>query len=119
MGITRGVLRQAERGLAGAQDRKLAGQLPATIELLKRVVAQTRARVLRGNTHFPGKVVGIFEPHTEIIRKGKLAKPTEFGRVVKIQEAEGQFITDYEVCISHSSSCPAVGRRRRLRFAEQ
>src|SRR5262249_44663782 len=39
-----------------------------------------------------------FEPHTEIIRKGKLAKPTEFGRVVKIQEAESQFITDYEVC---------------------
>jgi hypothetical protein len=38
------------------------------------------------------------EPHTEIIRKGKLAKPTEFGRRVKIQEAEAQFITDYEVC---------------------
>ena len=36
--------------------------------------------------------------HTEIIRKGKLAKPTEFGRLVKIQEAEAQFITDYEVC---------------------
>jgi IS5 family transposase len=26
-----------------------------------------------------------------------LAKPTEFGRRVKIQEAEGQFITDYAV----------------------
>jgi len=51
-----------------------------------------------GDTHFPGKVVSLFEPHTEIIGKGKLAKPTEFGRVVKIQEAEGQFITDYEVC---------------------
>jgi transposase, IS5 family len=62
------------------------------------VIAQTRARVLRGDTHFPGKVVSLFEAHTEIIRKGKLAKPTEFGRLVKIQEAEGQFITDYEVC---------------------
>jgi len=61
-------------------------------------VAQTRARVLRGDIHFPGKVVSLFEAHTEIIRKGKLAKPTEFGRVVKIQEAEGQFITDYDVC---------------------
>ena len=25
-------------------------------------------------------------------------KPTEFGKLVKIQEAESQFITDYEVC---------------------
>ena len=33
-----------------------------------------------------------------MIRKGKAAKPTEFGKLVKIQEAEGQFITDYEVC---------------------
>jgi IS5 family transposase len=98
MGIARAVLRQAQGVLAPARERKCAAQLPATIDLLKRVVAQTRARVLRGNTRFPGKVVSLFEPHTEIIRKGKLAKPTEFGRVVKIQEAEGQFITDYAVC---------------------
>jgi IS5 family transposase len=98
MGIARAVLRQAEGVRAPARDRKSAAQLPATIDLLRRVVAQTRARVLRGNTRFPGKVVSLFEPHTEIIRKGKLAKPTEFGRLVKIQEAEAQFITDYEVC---------------------
>ena len=95
MGIARAVLRQADAALG---RNRTAATLPATIELVKRVVAQTRARVLRGDTRFPGKVVSLFEPHTEIIRKGKLAKPTEFGRVVKIQEAEGQFITDYEVC---------------------
>ena len=32
------------------------------------------------------KVVSLFEAHTEIIPKRKLAKPTEFGRLVKIQE---------------------------------
>jgi len=96
MGITRAVLRQAEGVLT--RRRKSAAQLGATIDLLRRVLAQTRARVLRGDTRFPGKVVSLFEPHTEIIRKGKLAKPTEFGRLVKIQEAESQFITDYEVC---------------------
>jgi IS5 family transposase len=96
MGISRAVLRQAD-GVLG-RHRTAAAQLQTPIDLLRRVVAQTRARVLRGNTRFPGKVVSLFEPHTEIIRKGKLAKPTEFGRVVKIQEAEGQFITDYEVC---------------------
>jgi IS5 family transposase len=96
MGITRAVLRQAEGVLP--RQRQSAVPLRMTIDLLRRVVAQTRARVLRGDTRFPGKVVSLFEPHTEIIRKGKLAKPTEFGRIVKIQEAEAQFITDYEVC---------------------
>src|SRR5207245_2497731 len=33
------------------------------------------------------------------------AKPTEFGRRVKIQEAEGQFITDYAVCEPGTSDC--------------
>ena len=34
----------------------------------------------------------------EIIRKGKVSKPTEFGKLVKIQEAENQIITHYAVC---------------------
>jgi len=37
--------------------------------------------------------VSLFESHTEIIRKGKAAKPTEFGKMIKIQEAERQIIT--------------------------
>jgi len=45
----------------------------------------------------PGKVVSLFEPHTEIIRKGKASKPTEFGKLVQLQEAENQIITHYEV----------------------
>jgi transposase, IS5 family len=98
LGITRAVIRQAEAAAARPRREPLAVQLSITLELVKRVVAQTRARVLRGDVHFPGKVVSLFESHTEIIRKGKLAKPTEFGRLVKIQEAEAQFITDYEVC---------------------
>src|SRR5207302_9906947 len=37
----------------------------------------------------------VFEPTAEIIRKGKANKPTEFGKLVKIQEAENQIITHY------------------------
>src|SRR5207245_9172561 len=88
------------------------------VELIRQVLAQTRARVLRGDTHYPGKVVSLFEPHTEIIRKGKLAKPTEFGRLVKIQEAEAQFITDYAVCERRQSERalwePALDRHMAL-----
>lgn len=102
--ITRAVVRDAEavaRRLPPRprpQIRKLGDRLQATLDVVRQVLAQTRARVLRGDTHYPHKVVSVFEPHTEIIRKGKLAKPTEFGRLVKIQEAEAQFITDYQVC---------------------
>jgi transposase, IS5 family len=100
MRITRAVLRHAEAAMPRVRRRRHATRLASVIELVHQVLAQTRARVLRGDTHYPDKVVSLFEPHTQIIRKGKLARPTEFGRVVKIQEAEAQFITDYAVCES-------------------
>ncbi len=65
--------------------------------LVTRVLAQTRARLLGGDTHVRDKVLSVFEPHTEAIRKGKIAKPTEFGKLVTIQESEHQIITAYEV----------------------
>jgi transposase, IS5 family len=44
-----------------------------------------------------GKLLSLFEPSTEVIRKGKAAKPNEFGKMVKLQEAENQIVIDYEV----------------------
>ena len=58
---------------------------------------QTRERVFRGNTRAEGKILSLFEPSTEVIRKGKAAKPNEFGKMVKLQEAENQIVIDYEV----------------------
>src|SRR5713101_6219994 len=109
--ITRAVVRHAEATVTRTQGRHQTAPLRATIELVRRVLTQTRARVLRGETHYPGKVLILFKPHTEIIRKGRLARPTEFGRLVKIQEAEAQFITDYEVCERRRRTAPS-GRRR-------
>ena len=65
--------------------------------LVQRMLVQARARVLGGDTHVPDKVLSVFEPHTEIIRKGKIATPNEFGKLVTIQESEHQIITAYEV----------------------
>ena len=64
---------------------------------VRQVVRQTKARVFQGITKYPHKIVSLFEPHTEIIRKGKASKPNEFGKLVKVQEAENQIITHYEV----------------------
>ena len=61
------------------------------------VMRQARARIFAGDTHAEGKIVSIFEPSTEVIRKGKASKPTEFGKMVKLQEAENQVIVAYEV----------------------
>jgi transposase, IS5 family len=64
---------------------------------VKQVMKQTRARIFRGNTRSEGKLLSLFEPSTEVIRKGKAGKPNEFGKMVKLQEAENQIVTDYEV----------------------
>jgi IS5 family transposase len=65
--------------------------------LVRRVLSQTRARLFGGDTHVPDKVLSVFEPHTEAIRKGKIAKPTEFGKLITIQEAEHQIVTAFDV----------------------
>ena len=41
--------------------------------------------------------MSLFEPHTEIIRKSNASKPTEFGKLVQVQETENQIITHYDV----------------------
>jgi IS5 family transposase len=71
--------------------------LESMIPRVQQVVRQTRERIDNGNTHAPGKIVSLFEPQTEVIRKGKAGKPTEFGKMVKVQEAEQQIVTHYEV----------------------
>ena len=53
--------------------------------------------MFQGITQYPNKILSVFEPHTTIIRKGKTSKPNEFGNLVKVQEAENQIITHYEV----------------------
>jgi IS5 family transposase len=72
-------------------------QFDEMIPRVHQVLHQTRERVLKGNTRAEGKLLSIFETHTEIIRKGKAHKPNEFGQMIKIQEAENQIITHYEV----------------------
>lgn len=88
-----GQMSQAQRASVRPRLQQMATMAART----KQVIRQTQARIFDGNTQAPDKVVSRFEPHTEIIRKGKASKPNEFGKMVKIQEAENQLIIDYEV----------------------
>jgi len=94
--IGQGIKRAADV-LQQATLQGLRRELDAFISLVQQVIRQTTARVFDGNTRAEGKLVSIFEPDTEIIRKGKASKPTEFGKMVKLQEAENQIIIAYEV----------------------
>ena len=106
LSVTRKIVNQAKRVMAevdqfGRRKRKqfsgLRSQLATMVERVEQVAKQTRTRVFSGNTKFEEKLVSVFEPQTEIIRKGKASKPTEFGKLVKVQEAENQIITHFEV----------------------
>ena len=76
---------------------RLRHQIDEMVPRVKQVMKQTRARLYRGDTHFEGKLLSVFEPSTEVIRKGKAGKPNEFGKMVKLQEAENQIVIDFEV----------------------
>ena len=75
----------------------LRQEIDTMLPRVQQVIRQTKARVLGGDTHAEGKLFSIFEPSTEVIRKGKAGKPNEFGKMVKVQEAENQVVTDFEV----------------------
>jgi len=60
-------------------------------------VRQTRDRIVHGVTTGADKLVSLFEPSAQILRRGKLHRPTEFGALVKIQETEGGIVTEIAV----------------------
>jgi IS5 family transposase len=86
----KGILKQAKLELLRTE---LATMLPR----VRQVMRQARARIFGGETRSEGKILSLFEPATEVIRKGKAGKPNEFGKMVKLQEAENQIVIDYEV----------------------
>src|SRR5206468_713987 len=55
-------------------------------------------RVLQGEqVPTEEKIYSIFEPHTDLIKRGKAQKPVEFGHKVFLAESAQGLITDYQV----------------------
>ncbi len=102
--LTEMVVTQARAVTTMLQDQQPVGAPPLVTTLeqciprVEHVLDQTRRRVVQGES-VPAseKLVNIFEPHTAIIRKGKLGRPVEFGRVLWLDEADGGMITRYAV----------------------
>src|SRR5205809_6881669 len=94
--IVKGVKRSADV-LQQAALEGMKKELDTMLPRVQQVVSQTRARIIHGVTNSAGKIVSLFEHTTEIIRKGKPGKPTEFGKMIKVQEAENQIIVAFQV----------------------
>jgi IS5 family transposase len=101
---TQATVRQAERVLAELQNQVADGgyglitTLQTFLPRAQQVIEQTVRRVFSGEKVPPAeKLVSIFEPHTNIIRRGKVNKDTEFGHKVWFGEVEGGFIAQYEI----------------------
>jgi len=78
--------------------RSLRSEMGRYCELGERVIAQARRRVLEGE-QLPSteKVYSIFEPHTDLIKRGKVETPLEFGHKVFLAESAQGLITQYAV----------------------
>jgi IS5 family transposase len=84
--------------LDGALLRKLRQEIAHYCQLGERVLDQTCRRVLEGE-QVPNseKLFSIFEPHTNLIKRGKPRTPEEFGHKVFLAESAQGLITQYEV----------------------
>ena len=87
-------------------------------DLGKRVIDQARRRVLEGE-QVPNaeKIYSIFEPHTDLIKRGKVRTPVEFGHKVFLAESAKGLITQYEVLKGNPCDevhvAPSLKRHRR------
>jgi len=73
-------------------------ELLAFIVLTEKVCDNARRRVLQGETLAnEEKIHSIFEPHTELIKRGKQPNPIEFGHKVLVIEDAAGFVVDYRV----------------------
>jgi transposase, IS5 family len=92
---------QNARGCNVQNDMAITGlreQIEHYCQLAEQVLNQTRRRVLEAET-VPAseKIFSIFEPHTDMIKRGKVNKPVEFGHKVFLAESEQGLITHYEI----------------------
>ena len=108
--VTEGVVTTARAAVAAARAAAPADPLVASVVadlcgeidrfcgLADQVIAQARRRVLDGEqVPVHEKIFSIFEPHTDLIKRGKTKTPVEFGHKVFLAESRHGLITDYRV----------------------
>jgi hypothetical protein len=73
-------------------------QIKVFIERTEQVCGTARRRVLQGeNVPNEDKLLSIFEPHTQLYKRGKAGQPIQFGRLVLVFEDAVGFIPHHQV----------------------
>jgi len=89
---------QAYRSSSNLELSAVALELQAYLPSMRTVAATARRANVDGETvPASDRVFSLFEPHTELIMRGRRQKPVEFGHKVLLCETAEKFITDYEV----------------------
>src|SRR6202023_2530179 len=84
--------------LTALKIEALRDEIAHYCDLGTRVIDQARRRVLDGEqVPTSEKIYSIFEPHTDLIKRGKVRTPVEFGHKVFLAESADGLITQYEV----------------------
>jgi transposase, IS5 family len=96
----------------------LRGEIAHYCVLGARVIDQARRRVLDGEqVPTAEKIYSIFEPHTDLIKRGKVCTPVEFGHKVFLAESAKGLITQYDVLkgnpVDEVHVAPSLKRHRR------
>ncbi len=118
-GLVEGIEAQRYGVFAHARAEALVEELAHYQSLGQRVVEQARRRVLLGEP-VPNdeKLFSLFEPHTDLLKRGKAGKDIEFGHMIQIQQVGEKFITAYEVYdqkpVEHTLLDPALAQHRKL-----
>jgi len=101
---------QVAAALTGRTERKalrLGEQLNHLLPLVNQVIEQAERRVLKGESVPAGeKLLSLFEPHTQIIKRRKPGQPVEFGRKLWLEEVEGGIISGYRVLDEPGQDAP-------------
>jgi len=126
--------RWCDEAIAAVAERLVANDYPEALlkpviriehrlihfrHLADQVIGQAHRRVIDGK-QVPNdeKIFSIFEPHTELLKRGKADKPIEFGHMIQIQQVESKFITHYDVFekkpVEHELVRPALERHKEL-----
>lgn len=91
------VVDNAKRSACEFAVSALSEELERLLPDMRHVAAQSR-RAFAGET-VPARerIFSIFEPHTELLMRGKEHKPFEFGHLVQIGQTKEKFISFYDV----------------------
>jgi transposase, IS5 family len=81
-------------------------ELRRFLPAMKHVAAQARRAQIEGEkVPAAERVFSIFEPHTELLMRGRAQKPVEFGHMVLLCQSREKFITDYEAYRHRQPDC--------------